>query len=88
VRSEKLRVPACAHEGTYSGLGDAWSRFMGGWLPSSGRRIGDGPMFEVYRNDPTNAKPEELLTDLHLPIGEPVSDVVHSRLARVARTFA
>src|SRR6266542_3433400 len=70
--SEK-RLPAgryarTTHVGPYTELGDTWSRFMGEWLPKSGHRVGDGSSFEVYRNTPENAAPNELCTDLYLPI--------------------
>lgn len=41
---------------------------MGEWLPSSGRRVGTGPTFEVYRNTPETAAPNDLRTDLYLPL--------------------
>ena len=44
------------------------TRFLGGWLPSSGYRIGPGGTFEIYRNDPTNTPPEMLITDLYIAI--------------------
>jgi AraC family transcriptional regulator len=56
------------HIGPYTGLGDAWSRFMGVWLPKSGRTLGGGAMFEVYKNTPENAKPEELVTELYVSV--------------------
>lgn len=56
------------HVGPYTELGDAWSRFMGQWLPKSGYRIRDGESFEVYRNTPEDTRPEALRTDLYLPI--------------------
>jgi AraC family transcriptional regulator len=49
-------------------LGDAWARFMGEWLPQSGHRVGPRPAYEAYRNNPVNAKPEELCTELYLSI--------------------
>ena len=69
----ELRLPAgqyarTTHVGPYELLGDVWSRFLGGWLPSSGHRIGPGGTFEIYRNDPSNTPPEALITDLHIAI--------------------
>lgn len=61
---------ACTlHQGSYTHLGDVWARFMGEWLPASGHRIGDGPSYEQYLNDPSTAAEEELKTELYLPIG-------------------
>jgi AraC family transcriptional regulator len=62
------RYACTTHVGPYSGLGDAWAQFMGAWLPASGHRVGTGPSFEIYRNTPMDAKPEELRTELYLPL--------------------
>ncbi len=62
------RYARTTHLGPYATLGDAWSRLMGEWLPKSGRRVGKGSSYEVYRNNPSNAAPDELRTDLYLPI--------------------
>jgi AraC family transcriptional regulator len=72
----ELRLPAgpyarATHLGPYTTLGDTWSRLMGEWLPASGKRVGAGPSFEVYKNTPENAAPEELRTELYLPLAEP-----------------
>ena len=69
----ETRIPAgrYAHtsfKGPYTELPDAWTRLMGEWLPKSGHRLGGGVSYELYRNDPTNTKPEDLLTDLFIPI--------------------
>ena len=42
------------HRGSYAGLGDAWARLMGEWLPASGNRVGAGPSYEVYVTDPVS----------------------------------
>jgi AraC family transcriptional regulator len=69
----ELRLPAgryarTSHIGPYDVLGDVWARFLGGWLPSSGHRIGAGGTFEIYRNDPTTTPAEALHTDLYVAI--------------------
>lgn len=58
------------YQGPYERLGDAWSRFMGGWLVSSGHSVGDGPVYERYLNTPMNAEPHELKTELFLPLAD------------------
>ncbi|MEQ1564940.1 MAG: AraC family transcriptional regulator [Myxococcota bacterium] len=70
----EVRLPAgeyarATHIGAYTGLGDAWARFLGGWLPHSGRRLGDGPSYEVYVTDPRTTPTEALRTDLYVPVG-------------------
>ncbi len=69
----EIRIPAgryavTTHLGPYAGLGDAWARFMGTWLPASGHRVGEGPSFEIYRNTPADTPPDELRTEMYLPI--------------------
>jgi AraC family transcriptional regulator len=69
----EARLPAgryakVTHRGSYAGLGDAWARFMGEWLPASGHRVGQGPSYEVYVNDPRTTPTEALQTDLYLPL--------------------
>lgn len=62
------RYAKVTHVGPYSGLGDKWNAFMGQWLPKSGNRLGEGTVFEVYRNTPQTTPPAELCTDLYLPL--------------------
>jgi AraC family transcriptional regulator len=56
------------HVGPYEQLGDTWARFMGEWLPASGRRLGDGVSYEVYLNTPMTAPREELKTEIRIPL--------------------
>ena len=67
------RIPAglyasAVHVGPYEQLADAWARFMGEWLPSSGHRMGAGASYEIYANDPTTVPKEELRTEMFIPI--------------------
>jgi AraC family transcriptional regulator len=71
VHEERLpagKYARTTHVGPYTLLGDVWSRFMGDWLPKSGHRVGAGFGYEVYRNTPENAAPEQLQTELYLPL--------------------
>lgn len=70
---EELVLPAgryamTVHRGPYTGLGDAWARFMGQWLPASGERVGEGVSFELYRNTPDQVGEDELMTELYVPL--------------------
>jgi AraC family transcriptional regulator len=56
------------HVGPYEQLGDTWARFMGEWLPASGRRIGDGVSYEVYHNTPMDTPKEQLRTEIRIPL--------------------
>jgi AraC family transcriptional regulator len=69
----EIRIPAgryarTTHIGPYTLLGDAWARFMGQWLPQSGHRALDSVTYELYRNTPMTATPDQLRTDLYIPI--------------------
>ena len=60
---------ACTmHEGAYDRLGDTWARFMGQWLPQSGRRLADSPSFERYLNTPMDVPVDQLRTELYIPL--------------------
>ena len=47
---------------------------MGDWLPRSGRRVGSGRSYEVYRNNPQDTAQEDLRTDLYLPLAEAMGE--------------
>lgn len=68
IRIAAGRYACTTHKGSYSQLGDAWARLMGVWLPQSGHRVGAGASFELYRNNPTMVKEEDLVTELYVPI--------------------
>lgn len=60
---------ACTlHIGPYEHIGDTWARLLGEWLPASGHRLGDGPSYERYLNNPSNAAPSELRTEIYVPL--------------------
>ena len=56
------------HEGPYAELGVAYRWLYGQWLPTSGREPADGPPFEVYLNNPEDTPPDELITEIHIPL--------------------
>jgi AraC family transcriptional regulator len=56
------------HRGPYSGLPEAYRWLYGTWLPASGREPRNAPPYEVYHNSPMNAKPEDLLTGIYVPL--------------------
>lgn len=56
------------HRGPYSNLIHAYRFFYGEWLPNSGRELVSMPGFEIYRNAPETTPPEELLTDIYIPL--------------------
>jgi AraC family transcriptional regulator len=56
------------HTGPYATLGPAWEWLYGGWLPQSGEEPRDLPPLEYYVNDPRNTPPDQLRTDIRLPL--------------------
>lgn len=56
------------HKGPYADMGVAYRWLYGTWLPASGRSIRDEVMFEAYLNNPREVPPNELLTEICLPL--------------------
>ena len=56
------------HEGPYTRLIETYSQLYGSWAPTSGRVVKQAPCFEIYRNDPHHTPPEELTTDVYIPL--------------------
>jgi AraC family transcriptional regulator len=56
------------HKGPYATLGSAYEWLYGKWLPLSGEEPRDGPPVELYLNDPRNTPPDQLRTDIRLPL--------------------
>jgi AraC family transcriptional regulator len=59
-----------SHKGPYEALGQTYQLLLGSWLPESGRELRDVPCFELYLNSPQTARPEDLLTVVHVPLGK------------------
>ena len=73
ARLSEQRLPAgryarMRHKGPYEHLGRVWARFKHEGLREAGLRAAPGPSLEIYRNTPMTAKPEELITDLYIPV--------------------
>ncbi|PWB83422.1 MAG: AraC family transcriptional regulator [Methylocystaceae bacterium] len=62
------RYASYRHIGPYAGIGGAFQKLYGQWLPSSGYEPDDRPSLEVYRNTPYDTPPEALITDLLVPV--------------------
>ena len=56
------------HKGPYKNLQRTYDLIYKQWLTESGEQIRDLPCFENYLNSPDTAKPEELLTEIYIPI--------------------
>jgi len=56
------------HQGPYDGLTAAYEKLCGQWIPRSGRKIADAPCLEEYLNEPESTAPEDLITDIYVPL--------------------
>ncbi|WP_243439727.1 AraC family transcriptional regulator [Fundidesulfovibrio soli] len=56
------------HKGPYEGLEKTYMWLYGVWLPQSGRVSAGRPGYEVYLNTPERTPPEELLTEINVPL--------------------
>ena len=64
------RYAVYTHRGPYDGLSEAYKRLFESWLPQSGEDVDDRPCMEIYRNNPRDTAPDELVTDVCLPLRE------------------
>jgi len=62
------RYAVMHYKGPYSGLAAAYRYMFGEWLPKSGEEAGDHPPVEMYLNSPQEVAPEDLLTDVCVPL--------------------
>lgn len=56
------------HEGSFDTLIDSYKRIYGEWLPRSGREVESGPSIEVYLKDADEVPPEEMETEIRIPL--------------------
>jgi len=56
------------HAGPYQKLGDTYAALFGQWFAPTTHEPGDSPCLEFYLNDPENTPPEDLLTEICVPI--------------------
>lgn len=56
------------HEGSYDGFQNTYDRIFRTWLPASGEKLREEPCFEVYLNMPGQVRPEDLRTEIWLPL--------------------
>jgi AraC family transcriptional regulator len=56
------------HKGPYETLPETFARLYGEWLPRSGREPSDAPGFQHYRTTPRETAPQDLVTDIYVPL--------------------
>jgi len=62
------RYAVMTFKGPYSELPSAYNWLFGTWLPSADVELREMPCMEDYLNDPRTVAPQELLTDIFMPI--------------------
>jgi AraC family transcriptional regulator len=62
------RWAVSTHQGSYETLWQSWNRLYRDWLPASRLVLRDAAPFEIYLNDKKPAPPEELRTEIWIPI--------------------
>ena len=55
-------------KGPYAGLKGAYDYLYGMWLPKSGEEAADAPVYENYLNAPADTAPDDLITEICLPL--------------------
>ena len=56
------------YKGPYDNLNDVYAGIYKNWLPQSGYELRDAHGFEKYMNHPEKTKPENLLTEIYVPV--------------------
>lgn len=64
----EMEVAVVTVKGPYTQLHEAWSLTYAELLPGTGREPGDFPPYERYLNDPHDTAPEDLLTQICVPL--------------------
>lgn len=55
-------------KGPYAQLAAAYDWLFSTWLPTTGRKVKDGPSYEIYLNDEATTPVEDLLTEIRVPL--------------------
>ncbi len=64
----KLKMHTVRHKGKYDHLGNAWTTVMMMERNKEFKKNKKASPMEIYHNDPSNTAPEELITDISMPI--------------------
>ncbi len=56
------------YKGPYAGISAAYHSLFGNWLPEAGEEPAEAPCCEIYLNNSREVAPEELLTEICLPL--------------------
>lgn len=62
------RSAVLTYKGPYAGLPQAWDQLYSHWLVATGEETRDEAPYEVYLNDPTTTAPDDLITEVVVPL--------------------
>ncbi|MEM8577997.1 MAG: AraC family transcriptional regulator [Pseudomonadota bacterium] len=62
------RLAVLTYKGPYTGLPAVYDFLYGTWLPASNEEPSAHPSYEVYLNDPTDTAPDNLVTEVCVPL--------------------
>ena len=62
------RYAVFLHQGPYERMGPTYESIFKDWLPASGEQLREEPSFELYLNGPEEVKPEDLRTEIWIPL--------------------
>ena len=67
VRNLKpLKVASLVHKGSYESIGEAYEKILG-YVRDEELEI-TGPMMDLYLNDPNTVNPDDILTEIQIPV--------------------
>jgi len=56
------------YQGPYENLRAVYDTIYAKWIPEKGYKLGDTPGFEKYLNHPDHTEPENLITEIYIPV--------------------
>lgn len=62
------RYAVFVHKGPYRNLQSSYNDIYRNWYPQSGHEFRDAPPLEIYLNDPAKTRPEDLRTEIWIPV--------------------
>ncbi|WP_229592001.1 AraC family transcriptional regulator [Pseudodesulfovibrio sediminis] len=62
------RYAMTVHHGPYEKLAETYAQLCGQWAPQNGYEIEAQASIEIYLNSPKQTAPEDLITQVHIPI--------------------
>ncbi|MFC1763994.1 GyrI-like domain-containing protein [Planctomycetota bacterium] len=65
---ERGHYAMATHFGPYEKLSQTYAQLCGQWAPDNGYEIASLPSIEIYQNSPEDTDPEDLITDIHIPL--------------------